>query len=158
MNDDILYELVVEKNHIDLMIKALSNYMCAQYEGINLDVVDVPVTIENIKIAADMQLVLKHQLGTTRHTPKQTSQTTELIWCKEVFTPQGALTPQEALEPLQESDELQQKELNDSVEYAKYCLDTFLKNQPKGDVNILTKAWNNVKERHWDTIKRMGDM
>ena len=43
--------------------------------------------------------------------------------------------------------------LNDSVEYAKYCLDTFLKNQPKGNDDTLTKAWNNVKERHWGTIK-----
>ena len=55
--------------------------------------------------------------------------------------------------------EKRQKELNDSVEYAKRCLDTFLKNQPKYDTEggILSKAWNNVKERHWDTIKRMGD-
>lgn len=170
MNDNVLYEIVVEKNHIDLIIKALSNYMCAQYEGIDLEVVDVPVTIENIKIASDMQLVLKHQLGTTRHTPKQTSETTGLIWCKEVFAVQEIPQPFEPFngeglqdsqqsQPLRKSDEQRQKELNDSVEYAKYCLDTFLKNQhqPKESSGILSKAWNNVKERHWDTIKRMGE-
>jgi hypothetical protein len=84
MNDSVLYELVVEKNHIDLMIKALSNYMCAQYEGIDLEIVDVPVTLENIKVASDMQLVLKHRLGLTRHNPKQTSATTSLIWCRDI--------------------------------------------------------------------------
>lgn len=129
MNDNVLYELVVEKNHIDLIIKALSNYMCAQYEGIDLEVVDVPKTMENIKIAADMQLVLKHQLGTTRHTPKQTSQTTGLIWIKEVFAPQE--TP-EPFEPFNDGG---------------------LQDNSKS----LQEAWNNVKERHWDTIKRMGE-
>ena len=135
MNDNVLYELVVEKRHIDLMIKALSNYMCSQYDGIDLEVVDVPVTIENIKIASDMQLVLKHQLGTTRHTPKQTSQTTGLIWIKEVFAPQEGA------------------DLNDQAEPFEPFNDEGLQDNSKS----LQEAWNNVKERHWDTIKRMGD-
>ena len=83
MNDS-LFELTVEKNHLSIVIKALSNYMCAQYEGIDLELVDIPKTMENIKIAADMQLVLKHHLGTTRHTPKQTAETTGLIWIRDV--------------------------------------------------------------------------
>lgn len=112
MNDNVLYELVVEKSHIDIIIKALSNYMCAQYDGIDLEVVDVPVAMENIKIAADIQLVLKHQLGTTRHTPKQTSQTTGLIWCKEVFAPQETLAPQETPEPF-EHNSIELKPFND---------------------------------------------
>ena len=61
MNDS-LFELTVEKNHLSIIIKALSNYICSQYEGIDAEVVDVPKTMENIKIAADMQLVLKHHL------------------------------------------------------------------------------------------------
>lgn len=129
MNDNVLYELVVEKNHIDLIIKALSNYMCSQYDGIDLEVVDVPKTMENIKIVADMQLVLKHQLGTTRHIPKQTSQTTGLIWCKEVFVPQE--TP-EPFEPFNDGG---------------------LQDNSKS----LQEAWNNVKERHKDTLQRMSD-
>ena len=81
---DQLYELTVEKNHINIIIKALSNYMCEQYEGIDAELVDIPKTMENIKIAADMQLVLKHHLGGVQHTPKQTAETTGLVWIKEV--------------------------------------------------------------------------
>ena len=83
MNDQ-LYELAVEKNHLYIIIKALSNYMCEQYEGVDAEVVDVPKTIENIKIASDMQLVLKHHLGGVQHTPKQTAETTGLVWIRDV--------------------------------------------------------------------------
>ena len=81
---DQLYELTVEKNHLNIIIKALSNYMCEQYEGIDAEVVDVPKTMENIKIASDMQLVLKHHLGGVQHTPKQTAETTGLVWIRDV--------------------------------------------------------------------------
>ena len=196
-----LYEITCEQEHINLMIKALSNFMCANYDAIDLEVVDKEKAMEDIKAAADMQLVLKHQLGKTRHTPKQTASKVGLMWCKEIdldeycdeepfepFNDDGLQTdkvveslssvtkwiegssdedfmknfPENSLQdvPLcQKSDEQRQKELNDSVEYAERCLDTFLKNQPKYDTEggILSKACNNVKERHWDTIKRMGD-
>ena len=79
-----LYETTVEKNHLCIIIKALSNYMCEQYEGIDAEIVDVPKTMENIKIAADMQLVLKHHLGGVQHSPKQTAETTGLVWIKDV--------------------------------------------------------------------------
>ena len=82
--NDTLFELTVEKNHLCIVIKALSNYICSQYDGLGAEVVDVPKTMENIKIAADMQLVLKHHLGTTRHTPKQTAETTGLVWIRDV--------------------------------------------------------------------------
>ena len=81
---DQLYEITVEKNHLNIIIKALSNYMCEQYEGVDAEVVDIPKTMENIKIAADMQFVLKHHLGTTRHTPKQTAEATGLVWIRDV--------------------------------------------------------------------------
>lgn len=83
MNDS-LFELTVEKNHLSIIIKALSNYICSQYDGLDAELVDIPKTIENIKIAADMQLVLKHHLGTTRHTSKQTAETTGLVWIMNV--------------------------------------------------------------------------
>ena len=83
MNDQ-LYELTVEKNHLSIIIKALSNYMCEQYEGIDAELVDVPKTMENIKIASDMQLVLKHHLGGVQHSPKQTAETTGLVWIRDV--------------------------------------------------------------------------
>ena len=83
MNDQ-LYELTVEKNHINIIIKALSNYMCEQYEGVDAELVDIPKTMENIKIASDMQLVLKHHLGGVQHSPKQTAETTGLVWIRDV--------------------------------------------------------------------------
>ena len=79
-----LYELAVEKNHLSIIIKALSNYICSQYDGLDAEVVDVPKTMENIKIAADMQLVLKHHLGGVQHSPKQTAETTGLVWIRNV--------------------------------------------------------------------------
>ena len=83
MNDQ-LYEITVEKNHLSIIIKALSNYICSQYDGLDAEVVDIPKTMENIKIASDMQLVLKHHLGGVQHTPKQTAETTGLIWIRDV--------------------------------------------------------------------------
>ena len=90
---DQLYEITVEKNHLSIIIKALSNYICSQYDGLDAEVVDVPKTMENIKIASDMQLVLKHHLGGVQHAPKQTAETTGLIWIKEVFTSQEPFEP-----------------------------------------------------------------
>ena len=87
MNDQ-LYELTVEKNHLCIIIKALSNYICSQYDGLDAEVVDIPKTMENIKIASDMQLVLKHHLGGVQHSPKQTAETTGLVWIKGVLAEQ----------------------------------------------------------------------
>ena len=81
---DQLYELTVEKNHLSIIIKALSNYICSQYDRLDAEVVDVPKTTENIKIASDMQLVLKHHLGGVQHAPKQTAETTGLVWIRDV--------------------------------------------------------------------------
>ena len=81
---DQLYELTVEKNHLSIIIKALSNYICSQYDMLDAEVVDIPKTMENIKIAADMQLVLKHHLGGVQHAPKQTAETTGLVWIRDV--------------------------------------------------------------------------
>jgi hypothetical protein len=92
MNEQ-MYEITVEKNHLSITIKALSNYICSQYDGLDAEVVDVPKTMENIKIASDMQLVLKHHLGGVQHAPKQTAETTGLIWIKEVFTSQEPFEP-----------------------------------------------------------------
>ena len=83
MNEQ-MYELTVEKNHLSIIIKALSNYICSQYDGLDAEVVDIPKTMENIKIASDMQLVLKHHLGGVQHSPKQTAETTGLVWIRDV--------------------------------------------------------------------------
>ena len=83
MNDS-LFEITVEKNHLCIIIKALSNYICSQYDGLDAEIVDIPKTMENIKIASDMQLVLKHHLGGVQHSPKQTAETTGLVWIRDV--------------------------------------------------------------------------
>lgn len=129
-----MYELTVEKNHLSIIIKALSNYICSQYDRLDAELVDVPKTMENIKIAADMQLVLKHHLGAQQgvvlHTPKQTAETTGLVWIK------GVLAEQEDVEDTfsQHSDE--------NLQYTN---------------EVLQQAWNNVKERHKDTLQRMSN-
>ena len=81
---DQLYEITVEKNHLSVIIKALSNYICSQYDMLDAEVVNVPKTMENIKIASDMQFVLKHHLGGVQHSPKQTAETTGLVWIRDV--------------------------------------------------------------------------
>lgn len=124
MNDQ-LYELTVEKNHLSIVIKALSNYICSQYDGLDAEIVDIPKTMENIKIASDMQLVLKHHLGGVQHSPKQTAETTGLVWIRDV-----------------DVEDMFSQHNDENLQYT---------NQ------VLQQAWNNVKEHHWDTIKRMGD-
>ncbi len=128
--NDTLFELTVEKNHLSIIIKALSSYMCEQYEGIDAELVDVHKTMENIKIASDMQLVLKHHLGGVQHSPKQTAETTGLVWI------QGALAQQEDVEDMfsHHNDE--------NLQYTN---------------EVLQQAWNNVKERHKDTLQRMSN-
>ena len=127
---DQFYELTVEKNHLSIIIKALSNYICSQYDGLDAEVVDIPKTMENIKIASDMQLVLKHHLGGVQHSPKQTAETTGLVWIR------GVLAEQEDVEDMfsQHNDE--------NLQYTN---------------EVLQQAWNNVKERHKGTLQRMSD-
>ena len=128
MNDS-LFELTVEKNHLCIIIKALSNYICSQYEGIDAEVVDVPKTMENIKIAADMQLVLKHHLGAQQgvvlHTPKQTAETTGLVWIRDVNV-----------------EDIFSQHNDENLQYTN---------------EVLQQAWNSVKERHKDTLQRMSN-
>lgn len=125
MNDNVLYELVVEKNHLTLIKQGLSLQINNLYEAVDQDVVDTEKAYEDIKVLSDMLAVLR---GSDRSV-KPTSETTGLIWCKEVFAPQE--TP-ESFEPFND-DGLQD------------------------NTKSLQEAWNNVKERHWGTIKRTSD-
>ena len=117
---DQLFELTVEKNHLNIIIKALSNYMCEQYDGIDAELVDIPKTMENIKIASDMQLVLKHHLGGVQHTPKQTAETTGLIWIRDVDVED--MFSQHNDENLQYTNEVLQKAWNNVKERHKGTL------------------------------------
>lgn len=118
---DQLYELTVEKNHLNIIIKALSNYICSQYDMLDAELVDIPKTMENIKIASDMQLVLKHHLGGIQHSPKQTAETTGLVWIKEAFTSQEPFEPFND-ENLQYTNEVLQQAWNNVKERHKGTL------------------------------------
>ncbi len=107
---DQFYELTVEKNHLSIIIKALSNYICSQYDGLDAEVVDIPKTMENIKIASDMQLVLKHHLGGIQHSPKQTAETTGLVWIRDVDVED--MFSQHNVENLQYTNEVLQQAWN----------------------------------------------
>ena len=124
MNDQ-LYELTVEKNHLSIIIKALSNYICSQYDMLDAEVVDIPKTMENIKIASDMQLVLKHHLGGVQHSPKQTAETTRLVWIRDV-----------------DVEDMFSQHNDENLQYTN---------------EVLQQAWDNVKERHKDTLQRMSN-
>lgn len=129
MNDNVLYELVVEKKHLDLIKQSLSLQINNLYEAVDADVVDTEKAYEDIKVLSDMLAVLRSSDSerSTRNV-KQTSETTGLIWIKEI-------------------------DLGDQAEPFEPFNDDGLQDNTKS----LQEAWNNVKERHWDTIKRMGD-
>ena len=133
MKSNSLYELTVDETHMNIIIRALSIFKHSTYDDIYDEVVDVPKAIEEIKIASDIQAVLKHQLGLTRHNPKQTSATTSLMWCKEINLDEQASS----------YDEDAFYQFNDAHDHTVS--------------ELLHKAWDNVKDKHWDTIKRMGD-
>ena len=164
MNDS-LFEITVEKKHLNIIIKALSNYICSQYDGLDAEIVDIPKTMENIKIAADMQLVLKHHLGTTRHTPKQTAETTGLVWIKEAFAPQEDVESldQEPFEPFSDEN-LQDKVFERNLKFLKQqgvrCEDEcapLTQEQIDYLLGRVKSSWNNVKERHKGTLQRMSN-
>ena len=83
-NELKIFEMTCEYKHLEILINSLSDYICSQFCGLDAEVVDIPKTMENIKIAADMQLVLKHHLGSVVHSPKQTAETTGLVWIRDV--------------------------------------------------------------------------
>ena len=84
MKYNSLYELTVDNKQLTILNKALSDYICWQYAGIDQDIVDIPTTTENIKVAQDMKADINYQLGKALHTPKQTSNTS-LMWCKRLI-------------------------------------------------------------------------
>lgn len=79
MNNNSLYELTVEQEHINLIKKALKSYICSIYDALDEEVVDVDKAHEDIKVLSDMLAVLKGQNGY-----KQTSESVGLIWMKEI--------------------------------------------------------------------------
>ena len=171
-NELKIFEMTCEYKHLEILINSLSDYICSQFCGLDAEVVDVPKTTENIKIASDMQLVLKHHLGGVQHAPKQTAETTGLIWCKEVILPeetneleeiskQGS-TGEAYIRTRQEirdhAAKLAQRLLSkkcDNLQYVTY-VDEYDENLQYTN-EVLQQAWDNVKERHKDILQRISD-
>ena len=80
MNDNVLYELVFEKKHLNLIKQSLSLQINNLYEAVDADVVDTEKAYEDIKVLSDMLAVLR---GSTRKV-KQTAETTGLVWIRDV--------------------------------------------------------------------------
>mgnify|MGYP000877220639 CR=1 FL=1 len=151
MNDNVLYEMIVEKSHLNLIKQSLSLQINNLYEAVDAEVVNTNKAHEDIKVLSDMLAVLKGQSSY-----KQTSESVGLMWMREIDLDEQEFK-QHNDNLLQKQDDQRNQELNDYAEYAESCLENFLKNHHKEDSINPSKAWNNVKERHWDTIKRMGD-
>lgn len=85
MNDNVLYELVVEKIHLNLIKQSLSLQINNLYEAVDADVVNTENAYEDIKVLSDMLAVLRRSDSErSSREVKPTSETTGLIWCKEV--------------------------------------------------------------------------
>lgn len=141
MNDNVLYEMVVEKNHLNLIKQSLSLQINNLYEAVDADVVNTEKAYEDIKVLSDMLAVLR---GSDRSV-KQTSETTGLIWYKEINLDEQ----EESFEPF-----------NDVNLQSYTCEDEFSEltaEQIEYLNGRMKRSWNNVKDRHWDTIKRIGD-
>ena len=121
MNDNVLYELVVEKNHLNLIKQSLSLQINNLYEAVDEDVVNTEKAYEDIKVLSDMLAVLR---GSSREL-KQTSQTTGLVWIRDV-----------------DVEDMFSQHNDENLQYTN---------------EVLQQAWNNVKERHKDTLQRMSD-
>ena len=124
-NELKIFEMTCEYKHLKILINSLSNYIYSQYDMLDAEVVDVPKTMENIKIASDMQFVLKHHLGGVQHAPKQTAETTGLVWIRDV-----------------DVEDMFSQHNDENLQYTN---------------EVLQQAWNNVKERHKDTLQRMSN-
>lgn len=119
MNDNVLYELVVEKNHLNLIKQSLSLQINNLYEAVDADVVDTEKAYEDIKMLSDMLAVLR---GSTRDI-KQTSETTGLIWCKEInLESQVSSLDEEPFEPF--NDENLQEKVTGGNSTGQSCLRT----------------------------------
>lgn len=147
MNDNVLYELVVEKNHLTLIKQSLSLQINNLYEAVDADVVNTEKAYEDIKVLSDMLAVLRGSgSGRSAREIKPTSETTGLIWVKEVFA------PQETTEPFEPFNDVNLQSYTCEDEFSELTAEQieYLNSRMK-------RSWNNVKERHWDTIKRTGE-
>ena len=132
-----MYELTVDQEHINLIKKALQSYLCSIYDGLDNEVLDVAKAHEDIKVLSDMLAVLKGQNGY-----RQTSESVCLMWIKEIVLDQ----PVEV-----DITKLEVKHLDRDVAEA------ILPEETNELEEISKQAWDNVKERHKDTLQRMSD-
>ncbi len=121
MNDNVLYELVVEKNHLNLIKQSLSLQINNLYEAVDADVVNTEKAYEDIKVLSDMLAVLRgSDSGRSTRKVKQTSETTGLIWIRDVDVED--MFSQHSDENLQYTNEVLQQAWNNVKERHKGTL------------------------------------
>lgn len=125
MSNNVLYELVLEDKHIDLIKQSLSLQISNLYEAIDVDIINTEQAIEDIRVLCDMLAVIRGR------EIKPTSSSVGLMWYKEIDIDEMY----ELQEPFDQHNDAHDRTVSE----------------------LLHKAWDNVKDKHWDTIKRMGD-
>lgn len=81
MKDNNMYEMTLDSTQLNILERALSSFISEAYSGINDEVVDVENTYEEIKVAFDIQQVIRYERGGDGG-PKQTSKGTSLVWIR----------------------------------------------------------------------------
>ena len=84
MKDNNMYEMTLDSTQLNILERALSAFISEAYSGIEDEVVDVENTYEEIKVAFDIQQVIRYEKGGDG-SPKQTSKDTSLVWIKKAF-------------------------------------------------------------------------
>lgn len=84
MKDNNMYEMTLDSTQLNILERALSAFISEAYSGIEDEVVDVENTYEEIKVAFDIQQVIRYEKD-ANGSPKQTSKDTSLVWIKKAF-------------------------------------------------------------------------
>lgn len=85
MKDNNLYEMTLDSTQLSILERALSAFISEAYSGIEDEVVDVENTYEEIKVAFDIQQVIRYELGfLAAPLPEQTAKDTSLVWIRSI--------------------------------------------------------------------------
>lgn len=84
MKDNNVYEMTLDSTQLNILERALNAFISEAYSGIEYEVVDVENTYEEIKVAFDIQQVIRYE-KCGDGSPKQTSKGTSLVWIKKAF-------------------------------------------------------------------------
>lgn len=83
MKDNNMYEMTLDLKQLNILERALSAFISESYSGIENEVVDVENTYEEIKVAFDIQQVIRYEKDGDG-SPKQTAKGTSLVWIRSI--------------------------------------------------------------------------